>query len=183
MIRQLRPGEKLPEGEPRRYGSSQGYIRLRWRVGPRQYVETREHRVEGDHVTTAPHVHHRNHHRDDNRPENLLPITSSEHRRYHQKFDRLIAATLYLGGYTTIQVGALLGVDPATISRVLRAEGVKMRASTLPVAVPEGRLRELHAEGYRVPAIAKALGVGEGSVRRAMRDLELPSFPAGRPSA
>lgn len=55
-------------------------------------------------------------------------------------------------------------------------------ARALTVDMDDDRLRELHATpGYRVPQIAKELGVGEGSVRRRMKQLGLPSFPAGRP--
>lgn len=42
-----------------------------------------EHRVDGDHVTTAEHVHHINHVKDDNRPENLQAMTASAHMMLH----------------------------------------------------------------------------------------------------
>src|SRR5581483_6189066 len=60
MIRYLRPGDPIPEGEPRRYSTPKGYVRLRWKVGPYEYVEAWEHRV----LVGNPdghQVHHVNH--------------------------------------------------------------------------------------------------------------------------
>lgn len=83
-ITQLPPGAPLPDGMPRRYRAHNGYIRLRWYLGPGRYVETYEHRVEGDHVTTAEHVHHINHDKSDNSPANLRYLTAEEHAEHHR---------------------------------------------------------------------------------------------------
>lgn len=81
-IRQLKPGEPVPEGEPRRYTSdSRGYVRLRWRVGKGEYVETYEHRLIAG--LPAAEVHHDNEVKDDNRPENLHVLGKSEHAAEH----------------------------------------------------------------------------------------------------
>jgi hypothetical protein len=40
-IKSLSYGDPVPPGEPKRYRSSHGYIRLRWKVGERDYVEAR----------------------------------------------------------------------------------------------------------------------------------------------
>ncbi|MBU6430617.1 MAG: hypothetical protein KGR26_16485, partial [Cyanobacteria bacterium REEB65] len=47
-MRYLKPGEPYPDGEPRRYVSSDGaHYRLRWKVGPKSYVETFERSDDG----------------------------------------------------------------------------------------------------------------------------------------
>ena len=65
--RRLRAGEPLPDGEPKRTPTSDGYVLLRWKIGKYQYVEVLEHRAVAG-VVTDDHVHHRNHKRDDNHP-------------------------------------------------------------------------------------------------------------------
>lgn len=82
-ITTIRSGEAVPAGEPKRYRSSHGYIRLRWLVGPQEYLETYEHRVVDGFVTNAEHVHHDNRVKDDNSDVNLVPLTAEEHNRLH----------------------------------------------------------------------------------------------------
>jgi 5-methylcytosine-specific restriction protein A len=82
-ITTIRSGEAVPAGEPKRYRSSHGYVRLRWLVGPQEYLETYEHRVVDGFVTNAEHVHHDNRVKDDNSGENLVPLTAEEHNRLH----------------------------------------------------------------------------------------------------
>lgn len=83
VIRQLRPGERVPDSQPRRYISDHGYMRLRWHVGIARYVETYEHRVFDGVVTTAEHVHHINGRKTDNRVENRQCMTADEHNAHH----------------------------------------------------------------------------------------------------
>lgn len=81
MIRQLSKGEPIPGGEPARYLNREGYVRLRWLVGPADYVEALEHRLvmgfpEGE-------IHHLNGDKTDNRPENLAVLSKVEHATLH----------------------------------------------------------------------------------------------------
>lgn len=79
--RQLRADDVLPDGEPKRYRDGRGYIRLRWLVGPQEYIEVYEHRL----VAGLPDadVHHCNEAKDDNDAGNLRPLRKSEHAREH----------------------------------------------------------------------------------------------------
>lgn len=85
IIRQLSPGENPPAGAPRRYRDGRGYIRLRWRVGTYQYVETYEHRlVKG--VPPAV-VHHQDEDKGNNDPANLQVLSRSDHGKHHAAID------------------------------------------------------------------------------------------------
>jgi HNH endonuclease len=81
-IRQLKPSEPRPEGEPKRYTSDKrGYVRLRWKVGPAEYVEVYEHRL----IAGVPDadVHHENEDKSDNDPSNLHQLSHADHARLH----------------------------------------------------------------------------------------------------
>ncbi len=127
-IRQLQPGESVPVSEPRRYKNSDGYIRLRWMVSPRQYVECYEHRIVAG-VVGPIHVHHKNGRKDDNRPENLEPLTASAHMRHHRPitWDVEEAAQLYAEGWSTPQLGRKYGVDASVIWRGFQRRGIATR--------------------------------------------------------
>lgn len=126
--RWLEPGEQVPPDEPHRYPSSHGYIRLRWRIGRLQHVETYEHRVFDGRVTEEEHVHHVNGNRSDNRPENLRPLSSAEHEAIHGNPRWWVqAARAYTSGLSTYQVGKRLGKNPATVYRALVKMGVAIR--------------------------------------------------------
>lgn len=125
MIRQLRPGEVVPTGEPRRYRSSHGYIRLRWRVAPNELVEAYEHRIVAG--TMAPEVHHRNGLKDDNRPENLVSLSTLEHAAEHSSVDYVEASQLYRDGWSLPMLAKRYGVGNVTIMRSLKLRGVQMR--------------------------------------------------------
>lgn len=83
VIRQLRNDEPIPASSPRKYKNDSGYVRLRWKVGTEQYVEAYEHRVNAGRPPRYLQVHHLNHIRDDNRPENLVVLTIDDHARLH----------------------------------------------------------------------------------------------------
>ncbi len=120
-LRMLRDDESPPEGEPRRYRSGAGYVRLRWKVGPREYVECYEHRL----IAGRPagrHVHHENETKADNDPGNLVPLTPSEHGKAHgrRKADPAMAALLYRSGLGLVAVGAVLGCHESTVRKALK---------------------------------------------------------------
>lgn len=135
MIRSLRPGEMPPEGvEPRRYKSANGYVRLRWRVGPNQQVECYEHRWVAGCFDPNLQVHHKNGVRDDNRPENLEIVTSSSHAAEHAKHDAEEMARLYRLGWSTPRIGERFGCSSAVVLRALRRAGQPTRSLSESVA-------------------------------------------------
>lgn len=182
-IRFLRPGEAPPPGEPRRYPNNVGYVRLRWRVGPGEYVEVLEHRF----VTNAPagkHVHHIDGDPSNNDPDNLRVVTTREHGREHRTIDRKRAVELYAQGLSTPEVGRLMGHNPAAIYRALVAEGVTPRSSSESqrMATPDETIAELHRAGVRSRRIARHLGVSASLVDSRVRELGLAPHRDGRPT-
>ncbi len=184
MVKYLKHGDSVPTSEPRRFKNVHGYVVLRWRVGPRQYVEALEHRVAMGLPLPTVHVHHRNGIKDDNRPENLELMTERDHHRLHVpiSFDVEEAASLYAQGWTTVQLGERYSIDSSCVWRALSGRGVRLRSHSeaLHVAVDADAVRRMHLAGYSAPAIAKALDVPVGTVRRTRRALQLPSLPSGR---
>ena len=124
-IRRLRDDEPVPEGQPRRYIDAHGYVILRWKVGVRTYLEALEHRVVAG--RQMPHVHHVNGDQTDNRPENLRPMTASEHLMEHATIDYVEAARLYQSGRSLPDLGRHFGIDHVAIMRGLKKRGIKMR--------------------------------------------------------
>lgn len=178
-IRWLREGE-VPTGEPRRYLASSGYVRLRWRMGD-EYVECFEHRwVMG--AKPGEQVHHINHDRSDNRPENLKLVTTAEHGAEHRAYDREEIVRLYLSGKTTLAIQAELGITAAQVSRILAAEGVPARRPlTLRTDIDREKVRDMLRAGVPMKRIARELGCSDGLVNRERRLLGLPSGRPGRP--
>lgn len=115
MIRSLKAGDPIPPGEPRRYLSSHGYVRLRWKVGKRRYVEVYEHRVVDGVVTDAPQVHHHNRVKHDNRPENL----ELDYAPFVPR-DELVAAAADPSVTSAKDLAARFGVPLPTIYRLMR---------------------------------------------------------------
>ncbi len=127
--RTLRPGDPIPDSTPLRY-LSRGYYVLRWRVGPKEYVEVREHRLVMD-APVGSHVHHIDHDPLNNDPSNLAVLSVEDHTSYHaglkRKVDVTRAAALYAAGYSTVEIGHLMGVDHSNVWRRLHEAGVSMR--------------------------------------------------------
>lgn len=182
-IRILKPGERVPPGEPRRYGSTDGYVRLRWRVGKDEYVEVREHRVFDGVVTTAAHVHHRNHQRDDNRPENLLAVTTTEHGAHHRVLDDAEVARRYLSGESTITIARALGVNTATVTRSLQRSGTPTRPpadTARRTDIDSAYIGRLYLSGRGIETIAAELGCSTTMVCGRLKELGIKLRPPGR---
>lgn len=179
VIRWLREGE-VPTGEPRRYLASSGYVRLRWRMGD-EYVECFEHRwVMG--AGPGEQVHHINHDRSDNRPENLKLVTPTEHGAEHRRHDHDEVVRLYESGLSSLDIRDLLGIDPGAVSRILAAAGVPARPiRTLRKDVDRDGIRARLRAGGRVRAIADEFGCSPELVNRERKALGLPAHKTGRP--
>lgn len=163
-IRYLQKGETPPTGEPRRYVSSSGYVRLRWTVAKGDVVECWEHRY----VMGFPdaEVHHKNGIRHDNRPENLEVLSPADHALAHAVVDEEQAATLYRSGMSTVEIGEQLGHHPSVILRAIRRAGVTARslgeANRRPTPDEQMRAWMLAGEGDRT--IARRIGVSPSLV-------------------
>lgn len=185
-IRSLQRGEKVPDSEPRRYAiSNTGYMRLRWKVGVRQYVETYEHRVVDGYITDAEHVHHKNRVRDDNRPENLEFLSADEHADEHgrESHERALEmAALYEQGLSIIELGRRFSLDTGAISRRLRDVGVvtaPFRRDARPVDREE--LARLYAGGRSVQSLASQFHITSARVSEEVKAAGGTMRRPGRP--
>lgn len=142
QMRRLRDDEPLPTGTPRRFRTRDGYWLVRWKVGTRSYVEALEHRMLTGRQT--PVVHHKNRHRDDNRPENLQPVTSLEHGAQHSRINLQEAVALYAAGWSLPTLARRYVVHDATVLRFLRRRGVVLRTLT-----EAWQVRKSHADEAR----------------------------------
>jgi len=86
--RRLQPGDAIPDWEPRRYRHSNGYVVLRWLVAPCTYVEAFEHRVVMGLPPVEIQIHHINGVKTDNRRENLVGLSVSDHAILHGITDK-----------------------------------------------------------------------------------------------
>lgn len=184
-IRQLRSGEAVPAGPPRRYTSSDhGYVRLRWKVGNHSYVEVYEHRVVDGYVTQAEQVHHKNRVRHDNRPENLEHLTAEEHMEEHRAEAIARARQMserYEAGQTIIQIGEEFGIDHSAVCRRLNDLGTNMRtASDYAKPIDEAAVLAEYQKGRGYKAIGRELGVSLARVRAIVEGSGLPFRGPGR---
>lgn len=184
-IRNLRDDEPTPEGVPRRYVQTPtGYITLRWRVGPNEYVERREHRqvaLDQGWDIVGKHVHHMNHDGSDNRVENLMVVSVTEHGRQHRSINHSEVVGLYQQGVSMREIARSLGVNGATIFRIVQAAGV-VRKEKPPnyIHVDEDEVKRRYLRGESPRSIAVALGVGDQVVRNRVKSMGLPSRRSGR---
>jgi hypothetical protein len=210
-IRTLGSNEPLPEGAPRRYRNGGGYIRLRWKVGTNRYVEEYEHRIIAGRPPQWMHVHHVNGDKSDNRPENLLVMTPTDHQHLHDQIKRtqdlrygnrraLRAEAwkserqdrreeqlreikeLYASGLSTIEVGERVGLDNSTVFRKLSAAGVAMRSTTDYAAkVDEVEMASRYEAGRSIPSLAAEYRITGGRVREILSEQGVQIRRPGRP--
>lgn len=180
--RKLERGEKLPEGQPLRYKTAQGYIMLRWTLAPSSFVEVAEPRVIDGHNSTAEHVHHKNFVRDDNRPENLQEVTVKEHQAIHRAEDRRRhreMKDLYEAGKTTTEIAELMGTNHGNVYRALVRQGATIRTATdYAKPVPTAEVIRRFKAGEGVSSIRKDLGI---SHERVTRELEANGVQRRKP--
>jgi hypothetical protein len=167
-IRQLKPGEPMPDGEPRRYTSdSRGYVRLRWKVGKGEYVETYEHRL----VAGIPDadVHHRDGRKGNNDSGNLSPLSKTEHAREHgaQSAARSRRATEWGGARSQ---GAY---DKKRQAAARREERKKFL----------DQVAELYGAGMTTTEIGNAVGRDPSNISRGLRRAGVPPRPKRRHNA
>jgi hypothetical protein len=183
-VRPFKDGERAPEAVPRRYIDSNGYVRLRWPAPEGGcFIEAAEHRLVAD-AKSGEHVHHLNHKRADNRPENLVVLSPSEHGKAHrsESVDVEEMQRLYALGWSTHAIGERLGHFPMVVYNALRRHGVAMRGgdeSHYRVALDPEEVRRLAEAGVAAAAIARHLGVSRTPVIRMIDALGLPKLPRG----
>jgi hypothetical protein len=107
-----------------RSNAGHGYIRLRWKVGTNQYVDAYEHRIVDGRITDAPHVHHRNGQRHDNRPDNLAHVSELDHHAAHARFDIEDAICKFRAGASYTDLAAEYGVDRTSVLRRFQRRGL-----------------------------------------------------------
>lgn len=185
VIRRLRYGDPIPDGEPRRFPHPNGYVRLRWRVGPHELVECFEHRfvmgMPPDHL----HVHHVNHDRSDNRAENLRVVTATEHRREHAATPVDEIKRLYDEGLSIPEVGRRVGIAHSGVYRLLVKEGVEIRPGSdyhRRTDISDDDIRGLYTAGVSARRIASVLGCSPSFVNQRIKEMDLATRRCGRQS-
>jgi hypothetical protein len=111
-----------------RFVTSQGYIRLTWKVAPCAYVCQYEHRIVMGNPPGV--VHHKDGNRANNDPGNLEVIDSHrDHMRSHhgRSWSVSDAYELYLQGYSMRQLERRYSLSQGRISRVFSRHGLSVR--------------------------------------------------------
>ena len=193
-MRTLKPGERIPDGEPWRGIASHGYVILAWWINGEQ-VRTYEHRVVDGHITTAEHVHHKNHDRADNRPENLEYLTEAEHAARHRENERRIRAKVRAFYQTALWVrphdppplqliADMFSLDASVVSRHLTSGGFSP-ADHRPApwrAIPDDHVATARHLSRSAREMAHLLNLTVYQCRELMKERQdLPRFTAGRP--
>lgn len=119
-IRRLQSGDAIPTGVPQRIVRKDGYVVLRWRVGPYDAREALEHRVTMGLPVQTLDVHHVNGVRNDNRAENLAVLDRATHRALKTTFDTTEAINLYQEGWSYPRLAKRYGLHPVTVMRTLK---------------------------------------------------------------
>lgn len=160
QVRSLRSDEADPPGEPRRYPDSSGYVRLRWKVAPRQYVERYERDTDGSILRTRP-------------------------KAEQKRIDVARAAEMYGAGENLPAIAEALGCDAGALSRALRRHGVSMRTSSQSMTphLDREQVVEMYRAGHGCRAIADTLGVSHPTIETIVRQAGLTRRPGRPPKA
>jgi hypothetical protein len=133
-------------------------------------------------------VHHKNHDRLDNRPENLEVLTVEEHKRRHavedRRYDRTTAANLYRSGLTINEVAARMGADSGHCYRMLLAEGVEFRRDRWADrrewwSDVKPQVQEALRAGDSVAAVSRRFSIDRKRVSVWRDEAGIPAIPAG----
>ena len=131
------------------------------------------------------HVHHKNWIKGDNSPENLEPMSPTDHALLHRppKVDRALMVELYKDGASTLEIGRQLGIDHSNVYRGLVKMGVKPRSisESQTVRLDQETILRMFEQGYSPDKIGKALGVSRGPIIRILRECGIPPRSNGRP--
>lgn len=157
-IRSLRPGEPVPDFEPRRYRAQRGYIKLRWLVDTQHYVEEYEHRLAAGRPPAWMHVHHINGIKDDNRPENLQVLTPEEHTKLHAE----------QGGAEATRTRRAMARGGGPTGREAKALRAAKRREELRERTAE--MKRLYLEGKSTLEIGALIGIHASGVSRHLRE-------------
>jgi len=113
--------------------------------------------------------HHLNKERADNRSENLVSLTPSEHAEVHHYCEVLDdIVRLYGEGHSTLAVGRMVGRDAAVVYRHLVAQGVPMRNKVSRVTDAEREhIAELFREGKSWAEVGRLTGRSSYSLGKA----------------
>lgn len=156
-IRSLGAGESPPDSEPKRYVNGAGYVRLRWKVGT-EYVETYERDEAGSLVRTVD-------------PQRM-PV------------DREHVRSLYRDGFTQPEIARRVGINPATVSRILKKIGEPSRPANSyrwPPPDPVEVVRLYVDERMGLAGVARVLGVSMKAVARALESQGVKTRRPGTP--
>lgn len=157
-IRELTDISDTPNGEPKRYKNAIGYIRLRWKVGKGEYVEAYEHRFVMGLPAKNLEVHHINHVKDDNRPDNLVILSKVDHAKLHAKLNqkKFEAAKAKRNGYRSV-------------AAYQKAERRKRRETQRAADYQE--MQRLYQQGYSTIQIGEVFGIDSSNVSRHLRQI------------
>lgn len=102
------------------YRTTDGYRCMRWYAERREMLE---HRFVMD-AQPDEVVHHINHDRSDNRPENLLRVSRKGHGIEHRKVDDAVLVDLASEGLSQSEIGRRVGLHSSQVHRRLTRIGV-----------------------------------------------------------
>lgn len=115
-------------------------------------------------LTSNQHIHHKNHIRDDNRPENLVALSGIEHGLLHAREDGD-----HIGPYYCIDCGA--PINSWRADRCTKCRGIHSRVSSHPTK----EQLEVYITKMNNCEIARMCGVSSSSVRKWRKEYGLPS--------